>query len=129
MKGYSTTQDEGGPMAKWLRINQIVRENKYGILILQETHMDDEREQTIQNLFGRRLKIKASADPKKPTQRAGIAAVLNRGEFDAENAKCIEIIPGRAIMIKARIHGGKNCQSWGYTPPAVRRKMQVSGTS
>ncbi|KDQ31792.1 hypothetical protein PLEOSDRAFT_154006, partial [Pleurotus ostreatus PC15] len=120
MKGYSTSQEEDGPMAKWLKINQIMRENKYGIMILQETHMDDEREQTIQNLFGRRLKIRASADPDKPTQRAGIAAVLNRGEFDAEHAKCTEIIPGRALMIKARIHGGKKLSVLGiYAPNSV----------
>ncbi|KAJ8689466.1 hypothetical protein PTI98_012368 [Pleurotus ostreatus] len=120
MKGYSTSQEEGGPTAKWLKINQIMRENKYGIMILQETHMDDAREQTIQDLFGRRLRIKASADPDKPTQRAGIAAVLNRGEFDAEHAKCIEIIPGRALIVKAQIHGGKKLSVLGvYAPNSV----------
>ncbi|KDQ32578.1 hypothetical protein PLEOSDRAFT_1098576 [Pleurotus ostreatus PC15] len=122
MKGYSTSQEEGGPTAKWLKINQIMRENKYGIMILQETHMDGAREQAIQDLFGRRLRIKASADPDKPTQRAGIAAVLNRGEFDAEHAKCIEIIPGRALIVKAQIHGGKKLSVLGvYAPNSVTK--------
>ncbi|KAL4255512.1 hypothetical protein AB1N83_014246 [Pleurotus pulmonarius] len=117
MKGFSSTQSDGGPAAKWLRINQIMRENKYGIMVLQETHMDEEREANIQNLFGRRLVIKASADPTSPRQRAGIAAVLNRGEFDAEHAKVEEIVPGRAILIKATIHNGKTLTILGVYAP------------
>lgn len=92
MKGFSSSQNDGGPTTKWLRINQIMRENKYGIMVLQETHLDEEREENIQNLFGRRLVIKASVDPTSPRQRAGIAAVFNRGEFDAEHAKVQEIV-------------------------------------
>ncbi|KAF9494934.1 DNase I-like protein [Pleurotus eryngii] len=117
MKGFSSTQNDGGPTAKWLRINQIMRENKFGIMILQETHMDEEREANIQNLFGRRLVIKASADPTSPRQRAGIAAVLNRGEFDAEHAKVEELVPGRAILVKATIHNGKALTILGVYAP------------
>ncbi|KAF9490619.1 hypothetical protein BDN71DRAFT_1484417 [Pleurotus eryngii] len=71
----------------------------------------------IQNLFSWRLRIKASADPNKPMQRAGIAAVLNRGEFDAEHAKCIEIVLGRALIVKAQIHGGKKLSILGIYAP------------
>ncbi|KAF4578310.1 hypothetical protein EYR36_000117 [Pleurotus pulmonarius] len=118
MKGFASSQSEGGgPTEKWLRINQIMRENKYGIMILQETHMDEERQQAIQNLFGRRLIVKASPDPTSPRQRAGIAAVLNRGEFDAEHAECTEVIPGRAIIVNATIHTGKKLTILGIYAP------------
>ncbi|KAG1719621.1 Endonuclease/exonuclease/phosphatase [Suillus paluster] len=50
-----------------------MRENKIGILCLQETHLTEEHENQIENLFSRRLHVLNSSDPDRPSTSAGIA--------------------------------------------------------
>jgi hypothetical protein len=45
------------PKHKWYHINQLVKEEKVGILVVGEAHMGAARHANIQNLFGRRLEI------------------------------------------------------------------------
>jgi hypothetical protein len=51
---------------KWLRINTTMRENKIAFLALQETHLDEERANTITRRFGRSLSLLYSGDPDTP---------------------------------------------------------------
>lgn len=57
------------PNNKWLHINQIMHDKCIGILVVQETHMDEARRKAVEDLFSHRLRILATCDPDGPTSR------------------------------------------------------------
>jgi hypothetical protein len=77
MRGFGNP-NPNSPQNKWNHINQIMRDQKIGILLLQETHMDQLHHEATQNLFSRRLKIYSSEHPENPTGKGGVAVVLNK---------------------------------------------------
>ncbi|KAG0694783.1 Endonuclease/exonuclease/phosphatase [Suillus ampliporus] len=64
-----------------------MREEKIGILCLQETHLSDEHERQIESLFSRRLLVLNSQDPSRPGSSAGVAFVLNKEMINISNIK------------------------------------------
>jgi hypothetical protein len=52
MKGRGKPEDD-----KWFHIWQVVREQKAGVLIATETHLDDEYKNNADSLFKRALRI------------------------------------------------------------------------
>lgn len=91
--------NELNPANKWNRINQLMRDKKIAVLAVQETHMDDDRRQAVEQVAGRRLKIVSSADPTNPSGRGGVAVVLNQQLVHSDELQSIEIVPGRAILV------------------------------
>ena len=92
IKGYHAANESG---SKWLHVNQLVRQKRIGILLVQETHLTEERKNTIETLFSNRLKIHISMDPTRPRSRSGVAIVLNRSLTNVLGTKISEIVPGR----------------------------------
>ncbi|KZP29142.1 DNase I-like protein [Athelia psychrophila] len=82
---------------KWLHVNQLMREQKIGVLAIQEAHLTTEFVEQISDLFQRRLHIIWSQGENK--NAAGVAFVVNKELANIEKIKLIEIIPGRAAMI------------------------------
>lgn len=103
IRGYRSA---GGTRSenKWYHVNQLVRDKNLGILMVQETHLTDERKDDIEKLFGRRLKIHHSSDPENPTGKGGVAVVLNKNLVNVQNSVMKVIIPGRAILISVNWH-------------------------
>jgi hypothetical protein len=97
LKGFGET-DLSKENAKWNHVNQLMRDKKIGVLVVQEAHMSDERRDELEKKFHRRLKIFSSADPDKPTEMAGVAVVFNKDILNVENVSAEEIIPGRAML-------------------------------
>ncbi|KAF9562623.1 DNase I-like protein, partial [Agrocybe pediades] len=92
-------------LGKWAHIKQLISENRIGILCLQETHLDDEREQAIQNLFARQLVIVKSANTENARGRGGVAIVLNKSLLRTNGlAAPTIIVPGRAILLRVKTH-------------------------
>ena len=82
------------PENKWNHINQMVRDERIGILFVSEAHLNEDRHCNLETLFGRQLKILYSEDPNNPNSK-GVAIVLNRKIANfVENLKVREIIPG-----------------------------------
>ncbi len=94
------------PDNKWGRIYRMMSENRIGVLLLQETHLTEERKASIHEMFARKIKILHSANPDAPTQREGVAVVLNARYIDTAGAKATVIVPGRAIQVKLQCPGG-----------------------
>ena len=90
--------------SKWNHVNQVIRDKKISILMVQETHFTTERKNDIENLFGKRMKIYFSADPDNPTGKGGVAVVLNKHLINTQGAKVTEIVPGRAILVSVNWH-------------------------
>ncbi len=91
---------------KWGRIYRIMAEHRIGVLLIQESHLTAERVAGIHKMFAKKIRILHSEHQEAPTQREGVAAVLNLRYVNAKDAKATEIIPGRALQIEVPCMGG-----------------------
>lgn len=89
---------------KWNHVNQIVRDKKIVILLIQEAHLTEERKDDIEKLFGKRLKIYYSSDPGNLSGKGGVAVTLNKNLVKVQGATMKEIVPGRAILVSVNWH-------------------------
>ncbi len=94
------------PDNKWGRIYRMMSEHRIGVLMLQETHLTDERVASIHKMFARKIRVFFSANPDAPTQREGVAIVLNTKYLDTASAKSTVVVPGKAIQVKVTCQGG-----------------------
>jgi ribonuclease HI/endonuclease/exonuclease/phosphatase family metal-dependent hydrolase len=101
MKGQYTRDENGVRVSKWADVHHMMKAKKIGILALQETHLKEADEDSIMNLYGRRLEVTNSAleDPDRATRSAGVAFVINKDVADATKWTAWEIIPGRAMLL------------------------------
>ena len=83
---------------KWNHINQLMRSKRIGIIVLQETHLNEQHTARMHHLFGKRLKIYYTADQDNPNSK-GVAVVLNKEITNVHDINSTEIIPGRALNI------------------------------
>ncbi|KAJ8507935.1 hypothetical protein ONZ45_g9748 [Pleurotus djamor] len=79
--------------------------------------MNSERAETLLGNFDRRMLVCASGDPERPSQRAGIAIILNRGLLEVEEAPLREIVPGRAASVEFKIHNNEKIRVLGVYAP------------
>ncbi len=91
---------------KWGRTYKLMTDQRIAILLLQETHLTEERKASLHKMFAKRIKIFHSAHPEAPTQREGVAVVVNTRYLAAGGADATEIIPGRALQISVQCQGG-----------------------
>ncbi|TFK80342.1 DNase I-like protein [Polyporus arcularius HHB13444] len=91
---------------KWGRIYKMMTDQRIAVLLLQETHLTEERKASLHKMFAKRIKIFHSAHPDAPTQREGVAVVVNARYLAAAGAEATEIIPGRAIQLSVQCQGG-----------------------
>ena len=83
---------------KWLHINQLVRDEKIAIMALQETHLNQEQTDSINNMFQDTLHVVASADPEMHTSK-GVALVINKRLLGVKDIDQYELLPGRALLV------------------------------
>ncbi|KAJ7605533.1 Endonuclease/exonuclease/phosphatase, partial [Mycena polygramma] len=100
MKGQGDT-NVYSPRNKWFDIWSLVRDQKIGALIVTEAHMNDERKEAIDSLFGRVLRMEFSKDPRTANAK-GVAIVLNKQMIETSDVQTKEIIPGRAMLVKMK---------------------------
>ncbi len=94
------------PENKWGRIYRMMSDHRIGVLLVQETHLTNERKAGLHDMFARKLRIYHSENPDAPTQREGVAIVLNTRYVDTSTAVTTEIVPGRALQITIACQGG-----------------------
>ncbi|KAF8178318.1 Endonuclease/exonuclease/phosphatase, partial [Mycena galopus ATCC 62051] len=105
------------PKPKWHEINQMMREKRIGILLVQEAHLNEERRQEIEKLFKKSLKIYHSEDPTKPLSTNGVAIVLNRRLTNVNGVQITEVVKGRAIHIRTNWHREEKINILGVYAP------------
>jgi exonuclease III len=124
MNGKHTMRN-GVKQSKWKDIHSMVKTSRYGILALQETHLEEEDMETIDRLYGRRLRVVASSDPERVTQSAGVAFVLNKDLIKTSNVKTTAIIPGRALLIEVEWREAHTLTILNiYAPNAKREQIE-----
>ncbi len=92
---------------KWGRIYRTMAEHRLGVLLLQETHLTKERKASIHKMFANKIRILHSENMEAPTQREGVAIVLNSRYLNTAEASATEIIPGRALQVRLPVQGGE----------------------
>jgi hypothetical protein len=88
---------------KWFHVNQMLRDKKIGLLALQETHMTEELQESVERTF-KRVRMFHCSDPEAPNSK-GVAIVLNRDLTNADGASSIDLVPGRAMLVTLPWHG------------------------
>ena len=106
MRGFGNG-NQNHSQNKWNHVNQIMRDGKIGILLLQETHMNVERHSQIKKLFENKLHVLFSADSEAPTRKGGVAIVLNKRFVPTQGPDTIKtdtIVNGRALLLTLKLH-------------------------
>ncbi|KAG1859327.1 Endonuclease/exonuclease/phosphatase [Suillus subalutaceus] len=83
---------------KWSHVNQIMKDQKLGILALQETHLTKEEESALNLMPGLRLCVISSIDPAH-TNAKGVAIAINKNLMNTSGIKIHELVPGRALFV------------------------------
>ncbi len=94
------------PDNKWGTMYRMMKEHRIGVLLLQETHLTVERKASLEKMFAKKIRIFHSEHPDAPTQKEGVAVVLNCRYLNASEATAVTIVPGRAIQVSVRGPGG-----------------------
>jgi exonuclease III len=106
IKGFGPDVGISAKGHKWHHVNQIMREKSIAVLCVQEAHLTEERQGKINDLYGRRLVVYASADPSNETGRGGVAVVINKAKINTANVKHKVIVEGRALSVRITQHHG-----------------------
>ncbi|PBL04504.1 hypothetical protein ARMGADRAFT_865067, partial [Armillaria gallica] len=86
-------------------------------LVVLEAHLTDQRQDELENLFARRMKICFTADPENLTSKGGVAIVINKQLTLWHNIKTKIVVPGQAMLLKTRWHGDKDIIILGIYAP------------
>ncbi|KAJ7086538.1 hypothetical protein C8R44DRAFT_650841, partial [Mycena epipterygia] len=97
-------------------VNQLTKDNKTGVLVVVESHLNAVRHANIQNLFGRRLEIIFSEDPVTPNAK-GVAFVVNKDLLSTDNMHTWDIVPGRAMLLEIETHKDEKLVVLGVYAP------------
>ncbi|KAH9849297.1 Endonuclease/exonuclease/phosphatase, partial [Lenzites betulinus] len=106
MNGYGNLI-QGHKENKWGKMYRTMQDQRIGILLLQETHLTESRRRDVQRIFARRIKVMHSEHPTAPTQREGVAIVINKRIVNAEGARVRVVVPGRALHLTMPWRGGE----------------------
>ncbi|EIW62622.1 DNase I-like protein, partial [Trametes versicolor FP-101664 SS1] len=98
MRGFGSTASAVDE-SRWMRINQLIRDEKIGVLALQETHLNEERVAELNELFGRHMHVMFSAMPGQETGACGVAFALNKRYVEPEKCTFKVVVEGRAIIL------------------------------
>ncbi|KAH6916526.1 Endonuclease/exonuclease/phosphatase [Coprinopsis sp. MPI-PUGE-AT-0042] len=83
---------------KWQHMQQVMRENKIGIMAVQETHLKPTTASTLNKQFETTTRIISSSFGLN-TNAAGVAFILNKSMTRWSDTSSYEVVPGRALLI------------------------------
>ncbi|KAI0656074.1 Endonuclease/exonuclease/phosphatase, partial [Cubamyces menziesii] len=124
MKGWGQTTR--GVSEKWMRINQMMKEKKIAILALQETHLNNERVATLNDIFAKHIEVVHSEDPLNGTGARGVAFVINKRIIKTPEYSTMTVIPGRALLLDIAWSAERNLRVMNvYAPNAARENTDM----
>ncbi|KIY73379.1 DNase I-like protein, partial [Cylindrobasidium torrendii FP15055 ss-10] len=93
---------------KLLSLPGLMFGEKFNVVALQETHLNQERVDEIDNFLGDTVHLEWSAPPSRETQAEGIALAFNKKTTLTSKLEKREVIPGRCMVIRTNWHGKDN---------------------
>jgi exonuclease III len=121
MNSYMAPASNMNGIEKWSMVYQTMKENKVAVLTLQETHLDNTMLLSIDQCFGKRLRVINSKLPGNPRILAGVAFVINRALVAPKDLVAVELIEGRVLAIKFKWHNDKEIHLLNVYAPNDRR--------
>ena len=109
--------------SKWDHINQVMKEQRLGVLAVQEAHLTQSHVDSLHTLFGKRLQIHSSQGPNANAQ--GVAIVLNKELTNIKGVEEQEIIPGRAMLITLPWHSDLSLRILNIYAPNAHSENQT----
>ncbi|CDO71547.1 hypothetical protein BN946_scf184911.g17 [Trametes cinnabarina] len=94
------------PENKWNNLYRMMNEHRIGVLLLQETHLTERRVADLHDMFAKRIKIFSASHPSAPTQKEGVAVVINKKLVSTEGLLAHTVVPGRALQVSVPCRGG-----------------------
>ena len=102
MNGATAPSEHMSYIDKWVMINHTIYNEKIVISALQETHLDHQLLEQVNNCFGKKLEIINLELPDNPHVSARVAFIVNKALICPTNLTVTEIVPGRALMLKIK---------------------------
>ena len=102
MNGASALSENVSFLEKWKRISDMIQTEKITVLLIQETHLDQNMIEQLQLRYEKNLVIRVSQHPTQPHAKAGVAFVINKKLINPNEITTYEIIPGRAMFLKLK---------------------------
>ncbi|KAI9056569.1 DNase I-like protein, partial [Trametes sanguinea] len=118
IRGFASGDDESR-LEKWMRLNQLMRDEKIAILTIQETHLSAERLERVRHIFEPYLDIWNSSDPERETRARGIAFIVNKRIVKDARCECEELIAGRAMILTVKWTADRDLRILGVYGPNV----------
>ncbi|KAI1784598.1 hypothetical protein LXA43DRAFT_976619 [Ganoderma leucocontextum] len=100
-RGNAPMKGDVTRMVDQVREEQVYRtitQRRIGILLIQEAHLTEEHIETLHKMYGRKMKIIFSSHTTQPTQKEGVAVVINPQLVNIKDVTASMIVPGRAIQ-------------------------------
>ncbi|KAJ6495371.1 hypothetical protein C8R45DRAFT_823986 [Mycena sanguinolenta] len=89
---------------KFQFVKHVIDQQRLGVLVLQETHLDSAGAATFDTIYQKWFKLIYSPDPTDPTLVAGVTFLLNKKFIDVDHILVFNLVPGRALMITIPWH-------------------------
>ena len=99
INGLHTAAEGNNTFEKWAKVNATMKKEKIAILAIQETHLDEQKLESINHALGKRLLVINSQLESNLKMSAGVAFVLNKDIIEAKKINSHELIKGRALAI------------------------------
>ncbi|KAG0707130.1 Endonuclease/exonuclease/phosphatase [Suillus ampliporus] len=127
IRGCTSASLGQNQISKWIAINREMRDQKIGVLCVQETHLCPEHQTQIDSLYARRLLVLNLSDPSRPGSSAGVAFILNKEITNTASARLHIITPGQAIILSINWHDNKtinilNVNFWNTVQSELHRR-------
>src|SRR5713226_5799606 len=94
VNGFASLSHKMTGLDKWSLIYHMMINQKIAILALQETHLDQDLLNQVNECYGQCLTILSSPDLDSPHTSAGVAFVINKRLVNPDNIKVFELIKG-----------------------------------
>ncbi|KAI0038163.1 DNase I-like protein, partial [Auriscalpium vulgare] len=105
INGRTFHTKKGGSRSIWPEINRAIREQRLGILAIQESHLTEADLAETQQRYGKSLSMENSPLPENPSGSAGVAFILNKALIRTDDFSTTEVIPGRALILRINWNG------------------------
>jgi ribonuclease HI/exonuclease III len=102
LNGAASPTENMSFLTKWKVVSDTIQTEKIAILAVQETHLDQQMKEQLQNRFEKNLQFVVSPHPDSPRAKAGTAFVINKTLINPKEIQVHELIPGRALWIDVK---------------------------
>ncbi|KAI1791993.1 Endonuclease/exonuclease/phosphatase, partial [Ganoderma leucocontextum] len=116
MNGFGSLA-RGNVNNKWNQVYRTITQRRIGILLIQEAHLTEERVKALHKMYGRKIKIDFSSHPDQPTQKEGVAIVINPRLVNIKDVTTDVVVPGRAMQISLKHHDRSATRVLGVYAP------------